>query len=190
MLAIPDNVLRQRLRNVPLHDGQARDREMYRERLEACGIFLQCLLHYTDVVTLVVGKADDGKFFGLRLDRIAELTGLHERRVDRVVRDLHAAGFFVSKTRAERAGEGYRGLTAVRQLSAELFWAIGLGPLLEKARQRHYARRQAALQPRRIADGGLRAKAAEFDSEAHKRRRGTSLGAVLHRLTDQFKPPS
>lgn len=186
-----DNELCNRLRKVDLHDGRRRTRSMYEPRLEACSTFLQALLHYTDVVTLVAGKAEDGEFFGVRLDKLSQLTGLHERRVDRVVRDLHAAGFLVSKTRAERAGEGYRGLTAVRQISAELFWALGLGPLLEKARRRYYTHRQRKLQarqaPLQTALNRMATMAREFENSAAKRRRGASLGEILGKLN--FTPP-
>lgn len=193
VLAIPGNELRRRLRQVDLHNGDQRSREMYQPRLEACAIFLQALLHYTDVVTLVAGKAEDGEFFGVRLDKLSQLTGLHERRVDRVVRDLHAAGFLVSKTRAERLAEdqGYRGLTAVRQISAELFWALGLGPLLEKARKRYYTHRQRKLQarqaPLQAALGRMATLGREFANAASKRRNGASLSEVLAKLN--FTPP-
>lgn len=176
--------LRAQLRLVPRHDGTEREREMYHQRLDACGLILQVLMHYCDGVTLIVGRGEDGHHYGLKLETIAELTGLHPRRVDRALRDLHLAGFLTSHSRAEKTRDGYRGLVAVRQISLELFYALGLGTLVQKLRQKLYARRKARQAPQERAQHGLAITARENRAKSDKRRHGAPAPLLRAFLPD------
>ncbi len=163
---------------------------MYHARVEACGLVLDVLLHYTDLVTLIVGRGHDGTHYGVKLDTIAELTGLGRRRIDRAVRDLHAAGFLASHTRAERTDSGYRGLTAVRQLSIELFHVLGLGTVLQKARTKVNALRKARLEAAGLAYKRIDGKAREFRAATNKRRHGAEARPVTAFLASLLPLPS
>ena len=76
-----------------LNAANESDRQQRSERREACISLLGCILHYTDLVTLRVGiPQPDGSMAGLTLPFIADLSGLGERRAERAIHDLKAAG--------------------------------------------------------------------------------------------------
>lgn len=163
-----------------------RQRDMYAPRLEAVRLVVLDLLEYLDPVTLVVGRAPNGQHFGRRVDRLAELRGLDQRRAERAIHDIHAAGWVASHRRAEPVegspGE-YRGRTSVRQLAAELFVLLGLAPLLEKTRRRLYEARKGLTVLVEYARRSLADKGRKWREARHNDAR--TLGQILERL----KPP-
>lgn len=189
--------LRARIRGVPLHDGRRRRREMYCPRLQAVALVLEAFVYHMDVVSLVVGRSlptpekPDGEFLGVRLDTIAELTGLEARRVDRAMRDIHAAGFITSHRRAEKlTGGEYRGHTSIRQLSIELFYAVGMGALFERLRSKAYRRRVDRKAFQAAAHTRLAAKARDFELERREREAPGALHRIGELLERYKKPPS
>lgn len=133
-----------------LNAANGSDRQQRSERREAEAALLQCILHYTDLVTLRVGIPQaDGSMMGLTMPYLAEKSGLGERRTERAIADLKKAGlikvFPVCKKISEAA---YKGAAAIRTLSELVFTVLGLGGWLKKERKRASQRRQQKNQSR------------------------------------------
>jgi hypothetical protein len=127
-----------------LNLANGKDRQQRSERREGCLGVLGCLVHYLDLLTLRVGiPQDDGSFGGIGMERIADLSGMGLRRVERATHDLVAAGILgvYPIAQEERPGE-FTGLPAIRTLSASLFNAFGLGHWLKHERDKASKRRR------------------------------------------------
>lgn len=164
--------------------GTARQRRMYAQREEAVDLVLAHLLSHMDVVSLCVGRSPLGEHYGLRVDTIAEQLGLDQRRVERALRDIHAAGILESRRRDEPLGEGkYRGLTAVRFFAREFFSLIGCAGLLEMARRKEYQVRRGLRSLRDAAINALRDRGRKFNESRPASR------SVRELLSGAFRPP-
>ncbi len=119
------------------------DRQQRSERREACLALLGCIIHYTDLVTLRVGIPQaDGSMAGLTMPFLAEHSGLSERRAERAIRDLKAAGIVtVHEICAKLEDATYKGFAAIRTVTAKLFSIFGLGRWLLHERRRAKERR-------------------------------------------------
>lgn len=181
----PGSRLRATLDRVPLQPhGEQRQRDMYVTRRAAVLAVMRDLLEHVDPVTLIVGRGADGEHYGRRVDRLAEANNLDQRRAERALHDIHAAGWVTSTRRAEQIAPGqWRGHTSVRQLSVELFILLGLAGLLDRTRKRLYAMRKAAGQVLAVASRRLLDRGREFVQSAERDAR--SLGAILGRI----RPP-
>lgn len=117
-----------------------RIRTMSAERREACVMLMGALIHYTDLLTLRVGKPArnrHGKLRGLSMVELAALAGLNLRRCERAMTDLHAAGMVGVHPIAKQQPDGtYRGRAAIRTVAIGIFEAVGLGKMLAKARRK------------------------------------------------------
>jgi hypothetical protein len=122
------------------------ERQQRSERREACVAMLAALLHYTDLVTLRVGRPQaDGSMAGILMTELASLAGLARlnqdgslciRRAERAIADLEAAGIVTIHPICERLEDcTYRGLAAIRTVTAALFDALGFGARLAKERK-------------------------------------------------------
>ncbi|MCX8050155.1 MAG: replication protein RepA [Methylohalobius sp.] len=116
------------------------NRQQRSERREACCALLGGLILHADLVSLRVG-VPHRSFRGLPLRFLADISGLGQRRAERAMRDLKAAGIIKVQPIVEKGKDGqYRSLGAIRSISPWLFAAFGLGPWLrfeqEKARKR------------------------------------------------------
>ena len=120
------------------------DRQQRSERREACLTFLGGLVHYLDLVTLRVGiPCDDGRFLGLSMAHLAEITGLSQRRAERACHDLVAAGIVTVHPIAQQNGpQEFTGLPAIRTLAGSLFKAFGLHHWLQHEREKASRRRR------------------------------------------------
>jgi hypothetical protein len=135
------------------------DRQQRSERREACIALLGCILHYTELVTLRVGiPQPDGSFQGLTMEFLAEVSGLGERRAERAVHDLKAAGIITVHPIAQRIEDcTYKGIAAIRTVSRHLFTVFGLGRWLEHERRKAKERRDKKMEKhRRKAQGHIR----------------------------------
>lgn len=187
-LARPGSRLRATLDRVPLqpHD-QARQRDMYETRRAAVRTVMRDLLAYVDPVTLIVGRGAGGEHYGRRVDRLALSNHLDQRRAERALHDMHAAGWLTSTRRAEETAPGqWRGLTSVRQLSAQLFVLLGLAELLHKTRRRLYAARKAAGHLLDLARAQLSERGRKFTQRTGLDAGARSLGSILAGLA---RPP-
>jgi hypothetical protein len=128
------------------------DRQQRSERREACIAILGCILHYTDLVTLRVGVPQtDGSMAGLTMPYLAQLSGLGERRAERAIADLKAAGIITVHSICAKLDDlTYKGFAAIRTVSKHLFSALGLGQWLRHERQKA-ADRQAKKDAKRRA---------------------------------------
>ncbi|MCA1854079.1 MAG: hypothetical protein LC647_17340, partial [Beggiatoa sp.] len=105
---------------------------------------LGCLIHYLDLLTLRVGiPQEDASFRGIGMERIADLSGMGLRRVERATHDLAAAGIVTVHpiAKEERPGE-FTGLPAIRTISTSLFAAFGLSFWLKHERDKASKRRR------------------------------------------------
>lgn len=177
--------LRRAVVRVPLQPfDQDRQRDMYAPRLEAVRLVLRDLLEHLDPVTLCVGRSPTGEHYGRRVDRLAELAGIDQRRAERALHDIHSAGLVASHRRAEEVSPGeFRGRTSVRQLALELFLLLGLAPMLERTRRRLYQARKALTQ---LADYATR-QLAERGRKWREARQGEARS--LTQILDRLKPP-
>jgi hypothetical protein len=119
------------------------DRQQRSERREACLALLGCIIHYTDLVTLRVGiPQPGGSMAGLTMPFLAGLSGLSERRAERAIHDLKAAGIVTVHEFCEKLDDAsYKGFAAIRTVTAKLFSVFGLGRWLEHERSRAKGRR-------------------------------------------------
>ena len=147
-----------------LNAANESDRRQRSERRESCCALLGAILHYTDLVTLRVGiPQPDGSMAGLTMPFLARLAGIGERRAERAIHDLKAAGIITVRTVCEKIGEdAYKGYAAIRTVSRDLFEAVGLGRWLaherrkatERRNQRTEKARRKALAKLHLALGG------------------------------------
>jgi hypothetical protein len=127
-----------------LNLANGKDSQQRSERREGCLGVLGCLIHYLDLLTLRVGiPKEDGSFGGIGMERIAELSGMGLRRVERATHDLVAAGIVIVHpiAKEERPGE-FTGLPAIRTISTSLFAAFGLSFWLKHERDKASKRRR------------------------------------------------
>lgn len=119
-------------------------RQQRSERREACLAVMGGMVHYLDLVTLRVGIPQvDGSFAGLTMEFLAEVSGLGERRAERAIHDLAAAGIVTIHSIAKRLDDcTYKGFAAIRAVSRSLFDVFGLGKWLRHERDKASARRR------------------------------------------------
>ena len=144
-------------------------RQTRSERREACQVVLEFLLGRLDLASLCLGTPTlSGGFIDLDMKTIVTGTGLGQRRCERAIGQLKAAGFMtVKQPRLQTAPGQYLGLRAIRVLTARLFEWLGLGAMLARERFR--------------AAKALRARAAQF---------GLQIGDLVHRKFKNFIRPA
>lgn len=127
-----------------LNAANVSDRQQRSERRESCMAILGCILHYTDLVTLRVGIPQaDGSMAGLTMDYLAKQSGLGERRAERAIHDLKAAGIITVHPICTKISDAiYQGMAAIRTVSKHLFTALGLYDWLRHEQQKAIERRQ------------------------------------------------
>ncbi len=127
-----------------LNAANESDRQQRSERREGCIAILGCILHYTDLVTLRVGIPQaDGSMAGLTMPFLAEKSGLGERRAERAIHDLKAAGIITVHPICTKISDIiYEGIAAIRTVSKHLFTALGFHDWLRHEQQRAIERRK------------------------------------------------
>lgn len=126
-----------------LNSANESERQQRSERREACVAILGCILHYTDLVTLRVGiPQPDGSMAGLTMPFLAEKSGLGERRAERAIHDLKAAGIITVHPICQQLEDAtYKGFAAIRTVCKYLFAALGLDAWLEHERRKAQERK-------------------------------------------------
>ncbi len=113
------------------------ERQQRSERREACICLLSSLLKFTDVASLRVGIPTKNGFVNLTVDVIAKHAGMNQKRIERALQDLKAAGLVtVSQPREKKADGSWRGLAAVKAVSKHLFGVFGLATMLKLERDK------------------------------------------------------
>lgn len=127
-----------------LNAANESERQQRSERRESCMAILGCILHYTDLVTLRVGIPQaDGSMAGLTMPFLAEKSGLGERRAERAIHDLKAAGIITVHPICKKISDAvYEGMAAIRTVSKHLFAALGLLGWLKQEQKKAIERRQ------------------------------------------------
>lgn len=112
-------------------------RQQRSERREACICLLSALLKFTDVASLRVGIPTKNGFVNLTVDLIAKHAGMHQKRTERAMHDLKAAGLItVAQPREKKADGTWVGLAAVKAISKHLFGVFGLATMLKIERDK------------------------------------------------------
>jgi len=121
-----------------LNAANGSTRQQRSERREACIDMLGCILHYTDLVTLRVAIPQaDGSTAGLTMPYLANLSGLGERRAERAIHDLKAAGIITVHSICVKLSDTvYKGIAAIRTVSSHLFTALGFDAWLKHERRK------------------------------------------------------
>ena len=134
-----------------LNAANESDRQQRSERREACVAILGCILHYTDLVTLRVGiPQPDGSMAGLTMPFLAALSGLGERRAERAIHDLKAAGIITVHSICQQLEDAtYKGVAAIRTVTKHLFTALGLNAWLEHERRKALERKNKKAEKKR-----------------------------------------
>jgi hypothetical protein len=165
-----------------LNAANGSTRQQRSERREACVLMLCCILHYTDIATLLVGiPQHNGSMKGLTMDYLAELTGLSLRRAERAMHDLKQAGFIKVFSICEKITDTvYKGVAAIRSVNKALFTVLGKAGWLEHE-QRRANEKKAKKEAKRarkeqanisMAMGAQHGKAAPPETPASNGRRG------------------
>jgi hypothetical protein len=138
------------------------------ERREARQVVLEFLLSRLDLATLCLGVPTlKNGFIDLDMKTIVAGTGLAQRRCERAISQMKAAGFMEVRQPRFKATEGkYLGLRAIRVITARFFEWLGLGAMLARERAR--------------ASKALKAKIAKF---------GLNLSDVVRRTIRQIVQP-
>lgn len=152
-------------------DGDNRERDMRSDFLPVLSRILCKLVVHVDIVTGDIGRGPDRKFYGLRVDTLAEAMGLCQRRVERVIEVLSKAGMIRSWTRAEKREDGtFVGHTAIRKISMEAILRLckpgALTAWVKAQRDEYDRRKRLPPSPEQQARDELRRVAREHASEA------------------------
>lgn len=134
-----------------LNASNESERQQRSERREACVAILGSILHYTDLVTLRVGiPQTDGSMAGLTMPFLAQTSGLGERRAERAIHDLKAAGIITVHSICQQLDDAtYKGFAAIRTVCSHLFTALGLNGWLEHERRKATERKDKKTEKRR-----------------------------------------
>nr|VFJ89538.1 MAG: hypothetical protein BECKLFY1418B_GA0070995_10166 [Candidatus Kentron sp. LFY] len=137
----------QRPESIPsLNTANGSTRQQRSERREACILVMDALFHYLDLVKLIVGiPLEDGGVRGIPMEKIAEMTGMGLRRVERAMHDLVAAGMVsVHRFCNQVEPDKYIGYPAIRVIPTTVFSLFGLDVILKQERDRATQRRNEA----------------------------------------------
>lgn len=144
-------------------NGSARQQRS--ERSAACMQMLAACLKYLDLISMRVGVPQgNGSMLNLRVSWLAKQAGLSERRAERALHDLKAAGLIQVEQRNRRLDldtRTWRSAVALKAVAAEVFEALGMAKRLDIERSKARLRRQR--------DEAARRKAAEDKSAARGR---------------------
>ena len=121
-----------------LNAANGSDRQQRSERREACVALMGCIVHYTELVTFNVGIPQaDGSMAGLTMPYLAAQSGLGERRAERAMHDLVAAGILTVHTICVKISDTvYKGVAAIRTVSEHFFAALGFAAWLRHERRK------------------------------------------------------
>jgi DNA-binding transcriptional ArsR family regulator len=118
-------------------------RQQRSERRESCILLMSALLARVDLASLRVGIPTAKGFMNYTVDYLALDTGMGQKRVERALSDLKAAGIVtVTQINKKQKDGSYMGFAAIKKLSKSLFSALGLGVMLKKERKKASQRQE------------------------------------------------
>lgn len=132
-------------------------RKMRSEAREAIASAIQVIMHYLDLATLrFVMPTSEGSLFCPTMKFIAKAAGIGERRLSRAIAVLKRAGYLTIHERYKREGDYYIGLSAVKCVRPQLFYALGISHSdLTKQRKRASKALRAKERARRQEEHSL-----------------------------------
>lgn len=178
-----------------LNAANGSTRQQRSERREACIDLLCCIMHFTDLVTLRVAIPKDNAAMGFTMPYLAGLSGLGERRAERAIRDLKAAGIItVHPICVKLADTTYKGLAAIRTVSRHLFAALGFADWLKHEQRKATERKVQKEEKKRrkeLANIQMAINAAKPKATVPVKRTGsmTSVADHLANIRAIFRPP-
>ena len=129
------------------------NRQQRSERREGCILLLSATIKYLDLVSLRIGIPTEDGFLNLTVDYLTEQTGMTQRRTERAMADLKAAGLVTISQPRKRLPDGsWKGLAAVKAVSRHLFSLFGLGGMLKRERNKASKRLAKKAGNRETAD--------------------------------------
>jgi len=112
-------------------------RQQRSERRESCILLMSALLKRVDLASLQVGFPTAKGFTSYTINYLTADTGMGQKRVERALSDLKAAGIVtVTQVNKKQKDGSYKGFAAIKTLSKSLFSAFGLGVMLKKERNK------------------------------------------------------
>lgn len=203
VLLDPKHELRERVRwtDVPGKDGdENRERAMKLPFYGQVALLLCKLLSHMDIVTSDVGRGQDRKFYGLRVDTMTTWLKMSQRTTERIIFVLHRAGILRTWPHAERLDDDtYRGHVAVRKISIDLLlphlgvgWFKAWREVQSSHNEKRHQDRKTARLAQDLANTGLDRIAAENaagrTTAAPEPDDARSVGAVLRGLGARYGP--
>lgn len=170
-----------------LNAANGSDRQQRSERREACIDMLACILHYTDLVTLRVAiPQSNGSTAGLTMPYMSNLATLGERRAERAVRDLKAAGIITVHPICKKLVDAtYKGIAAIRTVSKHFFTALGFGDWLGHERRKAKERkiqRESKKSRKALAHIQMGINAAKLSNKGGESARTGKLSSVSEHI--------
>lgn len=129
-------------RTIPaLNLANRSSRRQRSERREACIRVLTTLLDRLDLTSLRVGIPTPNGFMSFTFDYLAKESGLNIKRLERAVRDLKESGILTVGQARQRQPDGtWKGLSAIKAISKDLFGIFGLREMLKYEQKKAVAR--------------------------------------------------
>lgn len=168
-------------------------RQQRSERREACLSALWAILKYTDLASLRVGvPTPDGGFVSLTVRYLAKQTGLEQRRMERAIGDLKAAGLVGIHPRCKQRPDGsYQGKAAIKTVPSLLFALFGLGQRLKFERARAAKRLKKKQRQQQQAPGNRTARARRsLTARAALDSAGSALKGLGSKARGRKAPPN
>lgn len=167
-----------------LNAANGSTRQQRSERREACIDLLCCIMHFTDLVTLRVAIPQNSGSMGLTMPYLAKLSGLGDRRAERAIHDLKAAGIItVHPICVKLADTTYKGLAAIRAVSRHLFTRLGFGDWLKHEQRKATERKLQKDEKKRrkeLANIQMAINAAKPKAVAPVKRTGSMTSIADH----------
>ena len=146
------------------------NRQIRSESREAIASVIQVLMHYIDLASLrFVMPTSDGSLFCPTMKFIAKSAGIGVKRLSRVIAELKKVGYLTVCERYKKTGDDYVGLSAVKCVRPQLFYALGISHMdLERQRKRAAKALIAKERMRRQSENSLLISKLSFASSLSK----------------------
>ena len=146
------------------------NRQVRSESREAIASVIQVLMHYIDLASLrFVMPTSDGSLFCPTMKFIAKSAGIGMKRLSRVIAELKKVGYLKVCERYKKKDGDYIGLSAVKCVRPQLFYALGISHLdLEMQRKRASKALIAKERMRRQSEHSLLLSKLSFSSSLSK----------------------
>lgn len=109
-----------------LNHARISDRQQRSERRESIVAMLGVMLNQVDIATLSIVKLNNSQLKHVSIKELADKAGINEKRAERAISDLKAAGYIELEYRYETLPDNkIRPLIALKRLSLLFFYHLG-----------------------------------------------------------------